>query len=107
MLIKADFPRFDFADYPSLTFEKPDVETFRNLKLAYSALERGGNMPCILNAANEIAVEQFLMEKIGFLDMSDVVENCLEKIPFLSSPNFEDYVETDNETRVKALEYIK
>ena len=59
------------------------------------------------NAANEIAVDQFLREKIGFLDMSDVVENCLDKIPFLSSPNFEDYVETDNETRIKALEYIK
>ena len=105
--IKADFPRFNFADYPSLTFEKPDVETFRNLKLAFNAMERGGNMPCVLNAANEIAVEQFLKEKIGFLDMSDVVENCLEKIPFLSSPNFEDYVETDSETRIKALEYIK
>jgi len=105
--LKADFPRFDFADYPSLTFEKPDFKTFRNLKLAFETLEKGGNMPCVLNAANEEAVEGFLKEKIGFLKMTEVVENCLVKIPFISSPNFEDYVNTDRETRIKALEYIK
>jgi 1-deoxy-D-xylulose-5-phosphate reductoisomerase len=77
---QSDFPRFNFSDYPNLTFEKPDTETFRNLALAYEALKRGGNMPCVLNAANEVAVAQFLGDKIGFLKMPEVVERCLEKI---------------------------
>lgn len=104
--LDSDFQRFNFADYPSLTFEQPDLKTFRNLKLAYEAMEKGGNQPCILNAANEIAVEGFLKDKIGFLEMSDVVENCLANLPHISTPDIEDYVSTDKETRIKALEII-
>ena len=104
--IKADFPRFNFADYPQLTFEQPDMETFRNLGLAFEALSNGGNRPCILNAANEVAVAEFLKDNLGFLDMSDVVEDCLAKMPFITTPTLEDYVNTDKETRIKALELI-
>lgn len=104
--LHSDFPRMNFTDYPQLTFEKPDLGTFRNLELAYQALHKGGNMPCILNAANEIAVSEFLKERIGFLEMSEVVETCLLKMPYITSPCFEDYVETDKETRIKAQEII-
>lgn len=104
--IKTDFPRFDFMNYPSLTFEKPDMETFRNLSLAFEAMEKGGNMPCILNAANEIAVSGFLKDQVGFLEMSDVVEQCMQQISFLKKPTYEDYVLTDKETRQKALDLI-
>ena len=104
--LRSDFPRFNFTDYPSLTFEKPDLETFRNLQLAFYALKEGGNRPCVLNAANEVAVEQFLKDKIGFLEMSDLVEQCLAKIPYISSPKYEDYVNTDKETRNIALDLI-
>jgi len=103
---KSDFPRFNFMDYPALTFEQPDLETFRNLGLAYEAMNQGGNMPCILNAANEIAVSSFLEDNVGFLQMSNVVEHCMKNISFLKSPSYEDYVLTDKETRIKALEYI-
>jgi len=96
------FERFNFIDYPNLTFEKPDLETFRNLQLAYSAMEKGGNMPCILNAANEIAVAAFLKDKIGFLNMSDLIVNCMEKITFVSQPTLADYVATDEATRILA-----
>ena len=105
--LKADFPRFDFLAYPAFTFEKPDIETFRNLALAYEALKRGGNMPCVLNAANEIAVDQFLKDRIGFLEMSDVVERCLAKMDYIEAPAYEDYVETDQKTRSIALEMLK
>jgi 1-deoxy-D-xylulose-5-phosphate reductoisomerase len=105
--LKADFPRFNFANYPALTFEPPDTETFRNLALAFKALERGGNMPCVLNAANEVAVAEFLKDKIGFLEMSDLVEQCLAKIKHIVKPSLEDYVETDKETRRIAQEFIK
>lgn len=104
--LRSDFRRFSFADYPLLTFEKPDLETFRNLQLAFYALKEGGNKPCVLNAANEVAVEQFLRDKIGFLEMSEVVEECLIKIPYISSPKYEDYVNTDTETRNIALDLI-
>jgi len=104
--LKADFPRFDFAQYPALTFEKPDVETFRNLAMAFAALERGGNAPCVLNAANEVAVAAFLEDKIKFLEMSDLVENCLNKIEHIANPAYEDYVHTDQETRIRAREFI-
>lgn len=104
--LASDFPRFDFGKYPSLTFEKPDTETFRNLALAYHALERGGNMPCVLNAANEVAVAEFLNEKVGFLQMSDIVEHCLSKMDYISDPAYDDYVQTDRETRLRALEFI-
>lgn len=104
--LKSDFQRFNFADYPALTFEQPDMESFRNLGLAYYSLEQGGNMPCVLNAANEVAVEAFLKEKIGFLEMSDVVETCMAKISFIQAPDYLDYVSTDEETRIKAKELI-
>lgn len=104
--IKSDFPRFDFAQYPALTFEKPDTETFRNLALAFEALGRGGNMPCVLNAANEVAVQEFLHDRIGFLQMSDIVEQCLSKMNYVANPALEDYVNTDKETRIIAKELI-
>jgi len=104
--LKSDFPRFDFTNYPTLTFEKPDTETFRNLALAFEALERAGNMPCVLNAANEVAVAEFLKDRIGFLEMSDIVEKCLEKMHYIKSPAYDDYVNTDKETRIRALELL-
>jgi 1-deoxy-D-xylulose-5-phosphate reductoisomerase len=104
--LKSSFPRFDFASYPSFTFEKPDTETFRNLALAFEALNKGGNMPCVLNAANEVAVEEFLKERIGFLDMPEIVEKCLQKVSFIARPALEDYVNTDKETRIRALEIV-
>ena len=105
--IKADFPRMDFMDFPQLTFEQPDAETFRNLKLAYQALAKGGNAPCILNAANEIAVAEFLKDSVGFLDMSDIIAECLKTIPHISTPSLQDYIESDAATRKKAQELIK
>ena len=105
--LNSDFPRFDFSKYPSLTFEKPDTESFRNLALAFEALGRGGNMPCVLNAANEVAVAEFLSEKVGFLEMTDVVAECIEKVKFIEKPTCEDYLQTDKETRIKAKELIK
>ncbi len=104
--IKSDFPRFDFTEYPSLTFEKPDMDTFRNLGLAFEALKKGGNQPCVLNAANEIVVSEFLKDRISFLGMSEVVEKCMDQITYISSPSLEDYVETDKETRKLALQII-
>ncbi len=105
--LKNDFKRFDFTAYPNLTFEKPDINTFRNLGLAYEALSRGGNMPCIINAANEIAVAGFLANEIGFLAMSDVVESCMQKISYLPQPAQSDYLNTDKETRIFAQNLIK
>jgi len=104
--LKNNFNRFSFMDYPNLTFEKPDLETFRNLQLAYNAMEKGGNMPCILNAANEIAVEAFLNDKIGFLNMSDLIVDCMEKITFVPNPNLDDYVATNEATRILANELL-
>jgi len=101
-----DFPRLDLSINSQLTFEAPDLQTFRNLALAIEASGKGGNMPCVLNAANEIAVAEFLHDRIGFLEMSEVVETCLSKIPYIQSPCYEDYVETDKETRIKAQEII-
>jgi 1-deoxy-D-xylulose-5-phosphate reductoisomerase len=105
--IASDFPRFDFTKYPNLTFEQPDIETFRNLGLAFEALRMGGNAPCILNAANEIAVELFLKDEIGFLQMSDLVEKCLQKIDFIQNPTIENLLYTDTYTRQKAREWSK
>ena len=104
--LKNTFKRFSFMDYPNLTFEKPDLETFRNLQLAYNAMEKGGNMPCILNAANEIAVAAFLQDKIGFLNMSDLIADCMEKITFVSNPTLDDYVSTNTATRILANELL-
>ena len=104
--IKSSFERFNFLDYPSLTFEKADTKTFRNLSLAYEAMKRDGNAPCVLNAANEVVVDAFLKESISFLEMSDVLENCLEKATFVSNPSYEDFVETDSEARRLANQFI-
>jgi 1-deoxy-D-xylulose-5-phosphate reductoisomerase len=100
-------PRFNFMDYPELTFEQPDKETFLNLSLAYEALEKGGNLACILNAANEIAVEAFLNDKIKFLEIAEVNQKCMEQITFIKSPTYEDYVNTDSETRKFANSLIQ
>ena len=105
--IDADFPRFDFLNYPNLTFEKPDLETFKNLGLAYDAMNKGGNMPCILNAANEVVVAAFLKDQIGFLEMSDVIAECMQNVAFISQPSYDDYVLTDKETRIFASSKIK
>lgn len=104
--IKSNFPRFDFLNYPQLTFEKPDINTFRNLGMAFEAMNAGGNMPCVLNAANEVAVQAFLEDKIGFLEMSDLIGSCMQKVPFIKHPNYEQYVECDKETRRIALDLI-
>ncbi len=105
--LKSDFPRFNFLDYPSLTFEQPDLETFRNLALAFESMQKGGNAPCILNAANEIAVDAFLKDQVGFLEMSDIVSECLGKVDYIRTPELEDYIKTDELTRVRAKELIK
>jgi len=104
--IKSDFKRFDFNSYSSLTFEKPDTETFRNLALAQEALSKGGNLPCILNAANEVAVDAFLKNQIGFFEMSEMIEDCMDKISFIDKPSLQDYVMTDDETRKHATELL-
>ncbi|MEN7548284.1 1-deoxy-D-xylulose-5-phosphate reductoisomerase [Rapidithrix thailandica] len=93
------FERFNFVNYPSLTFEQPDRETFRNLQLAFDALEAGGNIPCILNAANEIAVARFLKEEVGFLQIAELNEACMQQIQYIGAPSYQDFVETDKLTR--------
>lgn len=104
--VYADFGRVDFTRYASLTFEEPDRRTFRNLQLAYDAIHQGGNMPCILNAANEVAVEAFLQERISFTGMSALIEKTMEKAGFIACPVLEDYAETDRESREIALEWV-
>jgi len=104
--LKNNFKRFNFFDYPRLTFEKADPKTFRNLTLAYKAMNKGGNSPCVLNAANEIAVTAFLNDKIGFLNMPDLIDNCIEKITFVKTPSLEDYIETDQQTRILAKKLL-
>lgn len=97
--LKSDFPRFDFFNYPQLTFEQPDRETFRCLNIAFEAMRQGGNMPCVMNAANEIAVAKFLKDEIGFLQIADVVSSTMEKVPFISNPTLDDYLASDAEAR--------
>jgi 1-deoxy-D-xylulose-5-phosphate reductoisomerase len=104
--IESKFPRFNFLDYPEFTFAKADTDTFRNLGLAYAALEKGGNMPCIINAANEVVVNAFLNDQIGFLEMSDVIEQCMSDLPFIQDPSLNNYLETDELTRIFARELI-
>ena len=104
--IKSDYPRFCFTDYPNLTFEAPDLKNFRNLALAYNALKKGGNAPCILNAANEIAVDAFLAGKIGFLDISTIIEETLDKAYFKENPDYEDYIQTDMVARKIASQLV-
>lgn len=102
----SDWPRFRFTDFPALTFESPDTETFRNLALAFEALRRGGNVPCIMNAANEIAVRDFLDGRIGFLDMSELVSWCMEQVSHQAEPSLDDLIATDEETRRLATEWV-
>lgn len=104
--LKNNFKRFNFLDYPNFSFQKADMETFRNLDLAFTSLRKGGNMPCILNAANEIVVEAFLKDKIGFLQMSEVIEQCMEEISFVEKPQLSDYLETDKHSRILAGELV-
>ncbi len=104
--MKASFPRFDFRQYPSLTFEQADTQTFRNLGLAFQALEKGGNQACLLNAANEVAVAAFLEEEIGFLAMSDLNEYCMNQGTFTANPTLEDYIESDQLSRIMAQEWV-
>ncbi len=105
--IKSDFPRFNFSNYPTLTFEDVDTNKFPNLSLAREALIKGGNAPCILNAANEIAVDSFLKEKIGFLQMSDIIDKVIARSTFIAKPSIEDYSFTDEETRALTIRTIK
>jgi len=104
--LKTNFPRFDFNLCSQFTFERPDLERFRNLGYAYYAMERGGNMPCILNAANEIVVAEFLRDKISFLQMSDIIETVMAKAEFVAKPTYEDYVKTDELVRILTNELI-
>ncbi|MBL0270667.1 MAG: 1-deoxy-D-xylulose-5-phosphate reductoisomerase [Chitinophagaceae bacterium] len=105
--IKNDFPRYDFKKVSTLSFEEPDSKTFRNLALATDALYKGGNLPCIMNAANEIAVFAFLRNRINFLDMTNVIEKTMESIPFIAQPSLEEYFESDGEARNFAADIIK
>ena len=105
--LPSKFKRFDFLDYPKLTFEKADTKIFRNLALAFEALHCGGNMPCILNAANEVVVQSFLNGKIRFTQMPDIIEKIMQKVSFVKRPGLEDYVQTDTETRTLTYSAIK
>ncbi|MDZ7743540.1 MAG: 1-deoxy-D-xylulose-5-phosphate reductoisomerase [Bacteroidota bacterium] len=105
--ISSEFKRFSFADYPKLTFEAPDLKNFRNLALAFEVLLAGGNKACILNAANEVAVSAFLKDRLGFLDISTVIEKCLQDVSFIKDPTLEDLILSDKESRRKAQEFIK
>jgi 1-deoxy-D-xylulose-5-phosphate reductoisomerase len=105
--IKNDFPRFDFRKINTLSFEEPDVKTFRNLTLAQDALFKGGNLPCVMNAANEIAVYAFLRNRINFLDMTDTIEKTMQYVPFIEKPSLEEYFESDGEARNFAADFIK
>jgi 1-deoxy-D-xylulose-5-phosphate reductoisomerase len=105
--VSNDNPRINFRRMPVLSFEDPDIKTFRNLSLATMALEKGGNFPCILNAANEIAVWAFLNNRIGFLDITAVIEKCLQKLNYIEKPNLTDYFESDGEARNLAASLVK
>ncbi|MEI6883645.1 MAG: 1-deoxy-D-xylulose-5-phosphate reductoisomerase [Bacteroidota bacterium] len=104
--LPSGLPRFSFLDHPRLSFEQPDKDVFRNLALAYKSLESGGNMPCILNAANEIAVQAFLSGDVGFLEMTDVIEHCMHSVTFRLQPSYDDYVATHKESVRMAEEFI-
>ncbi|MFM7731215.1 MAG: 1-deoxy-D-xylulose-5-phosphate reductoisomerase, partial [Flavobacteriales bacterium] len=104
--LAANFPRFDFAKYPSLSFESPDRQTFRCLQLAYEAMRLGGTVPCVMNAANEVAVQAFLEDRIGFLEIPSMIEGMMESMEFIQQPTLEDFIQIDHATRAKALESI-
>jgi len=105
--IANNFPRCDFRKINTLSFEEPDIKTFRNLALAIEALNKGGNLPCVMNAANELAVYAFLRNRIGFMDMTDVIERTMEKIPFINKPTLEEYFESDGEARNYAADIMR
>ncbi len=105
--IGSSFPRYDFKKPNTLTFEDPDYKTFRNLLLAIEALKKGGNLPCVLNAANEIAVYAFLRNRVGFLDMTEMIERTMQHVPFMESPTMEEYFDSDAEARNFAASLIK
>lgn len=105
--LPSTFKRFSFFDYPKLTFEQPNTKNFRNLALAFEALNQGGNMPCILNAANEVVVQAFLTDRISFLQMPEIIEQTMSKITYLKSPVLEDYIQTDKEARILASALVK
>jgi 1-deoxy-D-xylulose-5-phosphate reductoisomerase len=105
--VPSTFKRFSFFDYPKLTFEQPNTKNFRNLALAFEALNQGGNMPCILNAANEVVVQAFLTEKISFLQMPEIIEQSMGKATYIQSPNLEDYIQTDKEVRIRTSALVK
>ncbi|GIV40436.1 MAG: 1-deoxy-D-xylulose 5-phosphate reductoisomerase [Thermonema sp.] len=104
---RTSFPRFDFTAYPQLTFEQPDLQAFPCLRLAYEALRQGGNMPCVLNAANEVAVAAFLQDQIDFLDIPVLIESCMQRMDYIADPSPEDYFATDRQTREYAKEALK
>jgi 1-deoxy-D-xylulose-5-phosphate reductoisomerase len=104
--IPNNFPRYDFKKISSLTFEEPDVRTFRNLSLAKDALNKGGNLPCVMNAANELAVYAFLRNRIGFLDITDVIERTMDKVSFIDNPTLDEYFESDGEARNYAADIM-
>jgi 1-deoxy-D-xylulose-5-phosphate reductoisomerase len=104
--LKNEFPRFDFLKYPELTFSKPDLTTFRNLALAYEAMNTGGTLPCAMNAANEVAVSAFLKGQIGFLQISDIIEETMSQTKTLQHPRIEDYIACDEEARKIATERL-
>ncbi|HUM66627.1 MAG TPA: 1-deoxy-D-xylulose-5-phosphate reductoisomerase, partial [Chitinophagaceae bacterium] len=105
--IPNQFPRYDFKKVNTLTFEEPDLRTFRNLSLAIEALNKGGNLPAVMNAANEIAVFAFLRNRVNFLDMTDVIEKTMQKVSFVEKPTLEEYYESDGEARHYAADLIK
>lgn len=104
--IKSGFERFNFLDYPELTFETPDRNKFRNIQIAYDAMELGGNIPCIMNAANEVAVDLFLKDRINFLEIPEIIEKTINKINFVARPSLEDYLESDKAARLFANELV-
>lgn len=105
--MKSSFPRFNFLDYPQLTFQAPDHEAFPCLDLAYSAMKKGGNMPCVMNAADEIAVHAFLREEISFLQIPELIEQCMNTSGFIQAPGFDEFMLTDQETRMLANEVLR
>ena len=105
--LSSSFERFNFLDYPNLTFEQPNTKKFRNLALAFDALNQAGNMPCILNAANEVVVQAFLQDKISFVEMPDLIEKSMQKVSFINNPDLDDYVQTNKETRLLTNSLIK
>ncbi len=104
--LKSDFPRFSFVNYPELTFEKPDYKVFKNLSIAFDAMQKGGNLPCIMNAANEIAVEAFLCERISFLQLPEIIGNTMQSVNFIQHPSIDDYKQSDFEARRIASELL-